>query len=285
MLDEILHLLPGLEARARPQGARALRAEDQRTGAGGDDIRRRRFCPNDRRAPRARGRRRASGQHPARSLRAGARGRPENARRAHLRRAAHGGRRPAQGPDHRDEDGRRQDPRERPRGVPEQPDGQGRARHHGQRLPGRARRRVDGPHLQAPRGERRGHPQPDGQRPAQRGLREGHHLRHEQRVRVRLPAGQHVLEPRREGAARSRVRHRGRDRQHPHRRGAHAAHHLGHGGGRHLQVRRGEQARRAARGMREGPRSPAPTPRATRSRPGTTSWRRRTSGSPSPTRA
>ena len=40
----------------------------------------------------------------------------------------------------------------------------------------------------------------------QGGLRAGHHLRHQQRVRLRLPARQHVLEPRREGPARPRLR-------------------------------------------------------------------------------
>ena len=196
-----------------------------------------------------------------------------------------GGDRPAQGQDRRDEDRRGQDPRERARRLPQQPHGQGRARHHGERLPRRARRGVDGTDLCPARGLRRGHSQPDGQRAAQAGLRPRHHLRHEQRVRLRLPARQHVLEHGREGPARPRLRHRRRDRQHPHRRGAHPPHHLGHGRGRHCQVRRGEQAGRAPRGVREGPRH-GRLPRGHGGfRRATSSWRRRTSGSPSPTRA
>ncbi len=50
-----------------------------------------------------------------------------------------------------------------------------------------------------------------------------HHLRHEQRARLRLPARQHEVRPRRDGAARSLLRHRRRGRLDPHRRGPHAA--------------------------------------------------------------
>ena len=48
------------------------------------------------------------------------------------------------------------------------------------------------------------------------GLRGGHHLRDEQRVRLRLPARQHDAEPGSHGAARACLRHRGRGRLHPH---------------------------------------------------------------------
>ena len=70
------------------------------------------------------------------------------------------------------------------------------------------------------------------------GLRGRHHLRHELRVRLRLPARQHGRLAGGEGPAR-RALHRGgqaallpplrdrrRGRQHPHRRGPHAADHL-----------------------------------------------------------
>ncbi len=57
-------------------------------------------------------------------------------------------------------------------------------------------------------------------------LRLRHHLRHEQRVRLRLPARQHEVRARAVRAARAPLRHRRRSRQHPHRRGADAAHHL-----------------------------------------------------------
>ena len=51
-------------------------------------------------------------------------------------------------------------------------------------------------------------------------------LRHQLRVRLRLPARQHGQGPRRKGPARALLRDRGRGRQHPDRRGAHAADHL-----------------------------------------------------------
>ena len=81
-----------------------------------------------------------------------------------------------------------------------------------------------------------------------RGVRGGRHLRHEQRVRVRLPARQHGHRARPAGAARARVRDRRRGRQHPHRRGADAADHQRPGrgvGGPLLHVR---PARPAAQG-------------------------------------
>ena len=85
----------------------------------------------------------------------------------------------------------------------------------------------------------------------------------------------------RQGAARPQLLHRRRDRLHPHRRGAHPAHHLRDGRGRHLQDLRGQQAGRLPGRVREGPRDRT----TTRSSPrGTTRSRRRTSGSPSPTR-
>jgi preprotein translocase subunit SecA len=46
-----------------------------------------------------------------------------------------------------------------------------------------------------------------------------HHVRHEQRVRLRLPARQHGLVGERAGAARPQLRHRRRGRLDPHRRG------------------------------------------------------------------
>ncbi len=58
-------------------------------------------------------------------------------------------------------------------------------------------------------------------------LRLRHHVRHEQRVRLRLPARQHEVRSRAVRAARAPLRHRGRGGQHPHRRSEDAAHHLG----------------------------------------------------------
>ena len=64
---------------------------------------------------------------------------------------------------------------------------------------------------------------PPGRSP--RGLRGRRDVRHEQRVRLRLPARQHGHGAGAAGAARAQLRHRRRGRQHPHRRGADAADH------------------------------------------------------------
>ncbi len=103
----------------------------------------------------------------------------------------------------------------------------------------------------------RRHPDPDAPGRAPRAVRDGHHLRHEQRVRLRLPARQHGVGAGGDGPARPQLRHRRRDRLDPHRRGAHAADHL-RAVRRGRQVVRGDgQARHAAahrrrlRGRRE----------------------------------
>jgi preprotein translocase subunit SecA len=74
--------------------------------------------------------------------------------------------------------------------------GQGRARHHRERLPGPARRRVDGPDPRVA-GSDHGHdPARQNDPRLQAGaVRVRHHLRHQQRVRVRLPARQHGHHP------------------------------------------------------------------------------------------
>ncbi len=80
----------------------------------------------------------------ARSLRGGARGRAPHARPAPFRRPAgrrHGA---ARRQDRRDEDRRGQDPGRHPACLPQRAHRQGRARRHRQRLPGPARRRMDG---------------------------------------------------------------------------------------------------------------------------------------------
>ena len=59
------------------------------------------------------------------------------------------------------------------------------------------------------------------------GVRRRHHLRHQQRVRLRLPPRQHGRRARGAGPARPLLRDRRRGRLDPHRRGPHAAHHLG----------------------------------------------------------
>ena len=156
---------------------------------------------------------------------------------------------------------------------------------HRQRLPGHPRRRVDGAHLQVPRPDRRHH-RPRAERPREAArLPLRHHLRHQQRVRLRLPARQHEGLDRALRAARAALRDRRRGRLDPHRRGAHAAHHLGPGRGvgrsvlprqpdhpvaqegRRLHRRRegplGDAHRRGRRARREEaqPRSTSTTPR------------------------
>ena len=69
--------------------------------------------------------------------------------------------------------------------------GQGRPRRHRQRLPGPPRRRLDGPRLRLPRPHRSASSSAARRGDAARGLRLRHHLRHQQRARLRLPARQH----------------------------------------------------------------------------------------------
>jgi preprotein translocase subunit SecA len=61
---------------------------------------------------------------------------------------------------------------------------------------------LDGPHLRLPRADRRRATCRACPRPEAGGLRRRHHLRHQQRVRLRLPARQHGVCARRARAAR-----------------------------------------------------------------------------------
>ena len=90
--------------------------------------------------------------------------------------------------------------------------------------------------------------QPPALQPAG-GVPGGHHLRDQQRVRLRLPAGQHAVHAGGAGPAGAPLRHRGRGRLDPHRRGAHAAHHLGPGRRVHRPL------------LQDRPGHPAPHPR------------------------
>ncbi len=92
---------------------------------------------------------------------------------------------------------------------------------------------------------------------AARRLRGRRHLRHQQRVRLRLSARQHGIQRPEHGAARALLRDRRRGRLHPGRRGADAAHHLrpdrGPLGALHRHRRRHPAARRGRlRARREG---------------------------------
>ena len=211
----------------------------------------------------------------------------------------------------RDEDRRGQDARRHPARLPQRPRRQGRPRRDRQRLPGAARRHVDGQGLLVPRPLHRLPPArvllPPGPRlqarrrdprtcapSPQGGLRGRHHLRHEQRVRLRLPARQHGRLPRAEGAARVALRHRRRGGQHPHRRGPDAAHHQRPVPGaddalRHGRPRRPTPARgRGLHHRREGAPGPAHRRRASRrsrrSSTSATSTTRPTTSSPTSSR-
>ena len=78
-----------------------------------------------------------------------------------------------------------------------------RACRHRQRLSRQARRRVDGPDLRLPRPDHRRHRPWPGRRAAQDGVCLRHHLRHQQRARLRLSARQHEVPARGHGPARA----------------------------------------------------------------------------------
>ncbi len=101
-----------------------------------------------------------------------------------------------------------------------------RARGDRQRLSRRPRRRLDGRRLQVLGSHRRHHRARHERRAAQGAICLRRHLRHQQRVRLRLSARQHEIRLFGDGAARPLLRHRRRGRLDPHRRGAHPAHHF-----------------------------------------------------------
>ncbi len=199
---------------------------DQRAGARVPRPRRRRTARQDGRLQGAPGRRRSPRRPPARSLRQCPRGSTAHPRPPPLRRPAHGRHLPPPGQHRRDEDRRGQDPDGDPAGLPQRADRARRPRRHRQRLPRQARRRLDGPRLPRPRHDRwRRRPQHAG-RPEEGRLRRRHHLRDQQRARLRLPPRQHEVGAPPGPPARSLLRHCRRGRLDPHRRGAHPPHHL-----------------------------------------------------------
>ena len=149
---------------------------------------------------------------------------------AALRRAAHRRHGPAPRRHRRDEDRRGQDAGRDAARLPERARRQGRPRRHGQRLPGRAATPsgwVASTSSSACRSASSCTASSDAERQRELPLR--HHVRHEQRVRLRLPARQHEGVDRALRPARAELRDRRRGRLDPDRRGAHAAHHLGLG--------------------------------------------------------
>ena len=130
----------------------------------------------------------------------------------------------------RNGDRRRQDARRHAAALSQCAARQGRASRHGQLVPRPPRLAVDGAPLQLPRPHRRlSRRHRAGIAGAPRRVLRRHHLRHEQRVRLRLPARQHGGVARPARAAAARLRDRRRSRLGAHRRSAYAAHHLGPG--------------------------------------------------------
>ena len=190
-------------------------------------LERRRAARGGRQPARARPRgRRVARRRPARGLRADPRGLAPRDRPAPLRRAADRRHGPPRRRDRRDEDRRGQDPDRDARRLPQHARRRRRPRRHRQRLPGPPRRRMDDADLRGARGHRG--LDPGGRRPRhpQAQIRLRRHLRDQLRVRLRLPARQHVAGARALRPARPPLRDRRRGRQHPDRRGAHAADHL-----------------------------------------------------------
>ena len=179
-----------------------------------------------RRIPQATRRRQDARRHSGSGLRHRARGGQAHARPAAFRRPADRRHGAARGRHRRDEDRRRQDAGRDACGLPQRAGRQGRPRRHRQRLPRPARLRMDGPDLQLPRPDRRRHRPRARRRRAQGSLCARHHLRHQQRIRLRLSARQHEVPAGGHGPARPLLRHRRRSRLDPDRRGAHAADHL-----------------------------------------------------------
>ena len=154
----------------------------------------------------------AQGRHARRSsgpgLRHRARGRPPLPQHAAFRCAVDRRHRAASRQNRRNEDRRRQNAGGDAAGVPERAGGQRRPRGHGQRLSGEARFRMDGPDLSRPGHDRRRDRARSERSGTLRKLPLRHHLRHQQRIRLRLSARQHEVPPLGLRAARALLRHR-----------------------------------------------------------------------------
>ena len=232
------------EQRGRDPQAEEDCREDQCPGGQCAEADRRWHPRADRRAARTGAVGRESGRPAAGDVRAGARGGGARAGPAAVRRAADRRDCAASGPHRGDAHRRGQDADGHAACGAQRAAGQGRAHRHGQRLSGEVPIRMDGQAVPLPRAVGR----PDRARPRRRraagGLQRRHHLRHEQRVRLRLPARQHGHLQGAHGAAAAELRHRRRGRLDLDRRGAHAADHLRPGGQVHQPVRAGEPVRR-----------------------------------------
>ena len=211
---------------AQVQGLPEARRGDQSLRAG-DGSALRRGDPRGGRLPaRARPQRRVARRPAAGGIRADPRGLAAQHRPAPLRRAADRRHGPPRRRDRRDAHRRGQDPDRDPAGLPQHPGRRQRPRRHRQRLPGPPRLRMDGADLRGAGRQRRRRPGLRRSRDPAAQIRRRRHLRDQLRVRLRLPARQHVAVARAVRPARPPLRDRGRGRQHPHRRGADAADHL-----------------------------------------------------------
>ncbi len=250
MLASIARAIFRLLERPLPEGVSAACSGDQRAGRRHEGAVRRGAGRQDRGIPRPPGRRRHAGRPAAGSLCHGPGSQPPRPRPAPFRRPAgrrHGA---ARRQDFRDEDRRGQDPGRHPARLPERARRQGRACRHRERLPRPPRRRLDGADLQLPRPDLRRRRAWPGRGNQARAVRRRHHLRHQQRVRLRLPARQHEVPAGGHGPARLLLCHRRRGGLDPDRRGAHAADHLRPGRGQFRSVSPG---RRGGEGTGEGP--------------------------------
>ena len=231
---------PRAEAHGPPSGAH------QRAGADDAGAQRRGAGRHDGDPQGALGGRRGAGRAAAGGIRGSARSVSAQPRRAPLRRAARRRHRAARRQDRGDAHRRGQDAGGDLAGLSECPCRR-RPRRHGERLPGAPRRGLDGADLQRARHDGRRGAVQSGRREQARRLPGGRRLRHQQRVRLRLPTRQHGVHqggPRPALVGLCRRRRSGFD---PHRRSAHAAHHFRPGGPEHRSLREDRQAGAQAR--------------------------------------
>ena len=221
---------------------RAVCGPGERPGGGSQGAGRRRAQGQDRGiqgpAPKGRGPRLAG----ARGVRGGSGSRRAHGRHAPLRRATGGRGGASPGQDRRDAHRRGQDAGGDAQRLPQRAVRQGRAHRYRERLPCPAGRGLDGSHLRVPwvdGGRRQGRPEPRRQAGSLPGR---HHLRYQQRIRFRLPAGQSRHPLGGPGAAGTELRHRRRGGLHSHRRGEDAPDHLGAVHGEHRALPQDQQA-------------------------------------------
>ena len=238
----------GCCAPARAGSSRSSKGMAVQVNALEDDFvaaHRRRAARGDRPVPGPARRRRDARRPAAGGVRHGPRGRQAHPGPAPLRRPDDGRRRAAPGQHRRDEDRRGQDPgRHRP-GLPERARRQGRARRHGQRLPGRVPVRADGPRAPLPRPDGRLHPVADEARTSAASSTRPTSPTAPTTSSASTTCATTWPGRRRARPARPQLRDRRRGRLDPHRRGPHAADHQRPGRPADQVVRRVRRDRRS----------------------------------------